>query len=77
MRVTVNSDDPGMMRFDLADEYEAVHAAFGYDLETMEGLALGAIDASFAPDAERRALRARFITEFDALRADFGLPARG
>ena len=26
--VTVNSDDPGMMRFDIADEYAAVHQAF-------------------------------------------------
>lgn len=76
VRVTVNSDDPGMMRFDIADEYEAVHAAFGYDLETMEDLALGAIDASFAPDGEKVALRRRFLGEFDALRAEFGLPAR-
>ncbi len=76
VRVTINSDDPGMMRFDIADEYEAVHAAFGYDLETMEDFSLGAIDASFAPADEKGALRGRFLTEFDALRAEHGLPAR-
>jgi adenosine deaminase len=74
--VTINSDDPGMMRLDIADEYEAVHAAFGYDLETMEALSLAAIEASFAPDDEKAALRRRFAVEFDALRAEHGLPAR-
>ena len=76
VRVTINSDDPGMMGFDIADEYAAVHAAFGYDLETMEALSLGAIDASFAPAGEQASLRRRFEREFDALRAEHGLPAR-
>ena len=34
--VTLNSDDPGMMGFDVADEYVAVAHAFGYSLEDME-----------------------------------------
>ena len=70
--VTVNSDDPGMMAFDLADEYVAVAAAYDYDLATMEDLSLAAIDASWAPADEQRALRSRFLTEFDALRAEYG-----
>jgi len=73
---TVNSDDPGMMRFDLADEYIAVARAFGWGLETMEQLALDGITAGWAPDDERRALRQRFVEEFDELRLEFGLPAR-
>ncbi len=74
--VTINSDDPGMMQFDIADEYAAVSHAFGYDLETMEDLSLGAIEASFAPVDERVALKQTFEAEFDALRAEFGVPAR-
>jgi adenosine deaminase len=74
--VTINSDDPGMMRFDIADEYETVAAAYGYSLEDMEAIALAGIDASFAPEDEKAALRTRFDTEFNALRAEFGLPAR-
>ena len=74
--VTLNSDDPGMMRFDVADEYETVAAAYGYTLEDMEAISLAGIDACFAPDDEKAALRARFVGEFDALRAAFGLPAR-
>ncbi len=74
--VTVNSDDPGMMRFDIADEYEAVARAYGYSLEAMEAISLAGIDACFAADDEKAALRARFGVEFDELRAEYGLPAR-
>jgi len=76
VHVTLNSDDPGMMGTDLADEYVAVSDAFGYDLATMEDLSLAAIDASWAPADEQRALRARFVAEFDALRAEYGYDAR-
>ena len=75
--VTVNSDDPGMMQFDIGDEYVAVADAFGYDLGTMEDLALAGVDASWASDAEKAGLRSRFLAEFDGLRAESGLPARG
>ena len=73
---TVNSDDPGMMRFDVADEYSAVSGAYGWDLDTMEAISLDGITASFAPAGEQRALRERFCREFDALRAEYGLPPR-
>jgi adenosine deaminase len=76
VHITLNSDDPGMMMWDLADEYVAVAEAFGYDLETMEQLALDALDASWAEAAEKAVLRARMLTEFDELRAAEGLPAR-
>jgi adenosine deaminase len=74
--VTVNSDDPGMMRFDVADEYAAVAAAYGYSLEDMEAVCLAGIDACWAPDDEKRAMRSRFEREFDELRQARDLPAR-
>jgi adenosine deaminase len=74
--VTVNSDDPGMMRFDVADEYAAVAAAYGYSLEDMEAVCLAGIDACWAPDDEKRAMRSRFEREFDELRQAHDLPAR-
>jgi adenosine deaminase len=76
VHVTINSDDPGMMRFDVADEYAAVWRAFDYSLEDMEQLALAGISASFAPDDQQRALTRRFEQEFDSLRNEFGVPAR-
>ena len=73
---SLNSDDPGMMRFDLADEYPTVAEAYGYSLEEMEQISLDGIESSWAPDSERQAMRAAFIAEFDQLRAEYGLPAR-
>jgi adenosine deaminase len=67
--VTVNSDDPGMTGSDVRDDYEAVWRAFGWDLETMEQLGLDAIDASWAPEDEKAALRASFAEEHARLRA--------
>ena len=72
--VTVNSDDPGMMQFDIADEYVAVAHAFGYDLEEMEAISIAGIDACWAPDDEKKQLRSRFATEFNLLRQEHGLP---
>ena len=73
---TVNSDDPGMMQFDIADEYVAVARAFGYSLEDMEQISLDGIEASWAHVDEKRALERRFTAEFDMLRAQFGLSPR-
>ena len=73
---TLNSDDPGMMRFDVADEYVAVAEALGYELEDMEAISLSGIDSCWAPQDEKRALRERFFGEFDALRAEYGVGSR-
>ncbi len=73
---TLNSDDPGMMRFDLADEYHAVADANGFDLDAMERISLDAIGASWAPDDEKASMLAEFEAEFDSLRAEFGHPPR-
>lgn len=72
---SLNSDDPGMMQFDLADEYPTVATAFGYDLEEMEQVSLDGIESSWAPDDEKRAMHASFAAEFNALRAEYSLPA--
>lgn len=75
--VSLNSDDPGMMRFDLADEYVAVADAFGYALEDMEAISLAGIDSCWAPEDEKEALRKRFHGEFDQLRSEHGLAPEG
>ncbi|MCU1357048.1 MAG: Adenosine deaminase [Acidimicrobiales bacterium] len=75
--VTVNSDDPGMTGTTISDDYEHVARAFSYDLDTMEQLALDGIEACWAPDDEKAALRTRFLAEFDAGRADADMAVRG
>ena len=75
IRVTLNSDDPGMMQFDLADEYAAVQSAFGYGLADMEDIALAGIDASWASDDEKQAMRTRFTRELEELRSEYNSTA--
>jgi adenosine deaminase len=74
--VTVNSDDPGMMGTTICDDYEAVTDRFQYDADTIEDVALDAIDASWAPADEQIALRDRFVAEMAALRERHGLAPR-
>jgi adenosine deaminase len=74
---TVNSDDPGMMRFDVADEYVAVAAAYSYSVEEMEQISLDGIEASWMSDDEKASMATSFRSEFDSLRAEFGLAPRG
>lgn len=68
--VTINSDDPAMSSTTIADDYEQVAGAFGYDFDTMAAIALDGIDASWAPLDERRALATRFQREIAGLRAE-------
>jgi adenosine deaminase len=65
--VTLNSDDPGMSGTTIADDYEQVAEAFGYDLPTMAQIALDGIEACWAPDDEKRALDDRFRREVTVL----------
>jgi adenosine deaminase len=74
--VTVNSDDPGMMGTTICDDYEAVTDRFAYDADTIEDIALDAIEASWAPADEQAALRDRFVGEMAALRERHGLAPR-
>jgi aminodeoxyfutalosine deaminase len=62
VRVTVNSDDPGMFDTDLNREYLTAHRDFGLDRADLAELAREAMRASFAGDATR----ARVLTEIDA-----------
>ena len=62
VRVTVNSDDPGMFDTDLNREYLTAHRDFGLDRADLAELAREAVRASFAGDATR----ARVLDEIDA-----------
>ena len=56
VRVTVNSDDPAYFGGYVADNYMAVADALDLDDATLVQLARNSLEASFLPDAERRAL---------------------
>ena len=56
--ITINSDDPPMFATSLAREYGVAAALLDLDAAGVAGLALAAVDASFAPDDVRRRVRA-------------------
>jgi len=58
VRVTVATDDPPMFGTDLGREYAIAADLLGLDEAGLADLARSAVDASFAPDATKAALRA-------------------
>lgn len=54
--VTVNSDDPMLLKTDLTKELTAVQAALGLSLETLTGLMRHAARAAFLPPAAQKSL---------------------
>jgi adenosine deaminase len=56
--VTVNTDVPASVGTDLVAEYERIRTVFGYDDAALAALALAGVEASFAPDESKAALRA-------------------
>ncbi|MEM9200619.1 MAG: adenosine deaminase [Actinomycetota bacterium] len=60
--VTLNSDDPAFFRFDLADEFARVAAAFDFGFDDMVAIRDRAIDASWLDDIDKASLRAEFAS---------------
>ena len=54
VRVTVNTDDPGIFDIDLTHEYEVLHRDLNYSLEELHDLAEEAARASFIPLRKRQ-----------------------
>jgi aminodeoxyfutalosine deaminase len=62
VRVTLNTDDPGMFDTDLNREYVTAHRVFGLDQSALADLARRSVEVSFAGAATR----ARLLAEIDA-----------
>jgi aminodeoxyfutalosine deaminase len=62
VRLTLNTDDPGMFDTDLNREYLIAHQVFGLDAAELADLARESVRASFAPAATRD----RVLDEIDA-----------
>ena len=63
--LTINTDDPAMMEWDLGREYRAVAEAFGLDVAAMAELALDGIESTWLDDSDRAALRRDFRAALD------------
>lgn len=66
VKVTLNTDDRGIIGIDLTHEFEtAMH--LGFSLADLAGIALDSVDHLFLPAADRERLRRRFEAESRAL----------
>jgi adenosine deaminase len=65
--VTLGSDDPTMVRTDLAREYKLLSDALGYGPATIRQLCLNGVETSWLEEAEKQAMRRDFTAEIDAL----------
>jgi adenosine deaminase len=65
VRLTLNTDDPGMFDTDLNREYAIAHDEFGLSADELTELARESVRASFAPDETRE----RILAEIDAYAA--------
>jgi adenosine deaminase len=52
--VSINSDDPGLLRTGLVAEYLQTAVTHGWDLEILRAMARTSIEASFCPEDLRR-----------------------
>ncbi|WP_328593160.1 adenosine deaminase [Lentzea tibetensis] len=60
--VTLSTDDPGMFHTDLDHEYVLCAEEFGLGTSDLAAIALAGVDASFAPDETKSAIRAEIAT---------------
>jgi adenosine deaminase len=75
LRLSVNTDDPALFGVTLADELDALAAAFRLPLASVDALLLGGVDAAFLPARRRAALLEAWGAELDRLREELGLEA--
>ena len=67
--LTINTDDPAMMDWDLGQEYAAVGAALGYDAEELGRIAVEGIASTWLDAAEQASLTRAFEAELASLPA--------
>lgn len=71
--VTINSDDPPMFNTTLTNEYQACAETFGWDADTIQGLVMNGLRASFLSAARKAELEIDFAATFTRLRAEYGV----
>jgi adenosine deaminase len=64
--VTLNSDVPAFLSFDLGDEYLRVADTFGFSLADMMDISLTGVEASWMDPVDKSAMARRFLAEAEA-----------
>ncbi|HEY46633.1 MAG TPA: adenosine deaminase [Anaerolineae bacterium] len=61
LQVTLNTDDPGVSNTRLSDEYTLAITALDLSYESIKGLILAALQASFLPPQKKASLESEFL----------------
>ena len=64
LRVALTTDDPAIFGITLSDEYSVAHEMLSLSSETLKGMTLSAVQASFLDAKLKRQLEAQFVNEF-------------
>ena len=67
LKVTINTDDPGVSGIDLTGETELIMDLYDYPLEKMMKFNLQALDAAFLPEEEREHLKEKFMRNYQEM----------
>ena len=65
LKITINSDDPGISQITLSDEFTLLRNYYGFSLEQEYELSRNAIDAAFITENEKDALLKDFEAKFE------------
>lgn len=77
IKMTLNTDDPGISRITLTDEYVNAVRAFGFTYFELRQIVLNAVDVAFIDDAERRELAAKISAGFEECKRFLPFNAEG
>ncbi len=67
LRMTVNTDDPAMMTWDLGREYQALGEAQGFDIAELGRIAIDGIESTWLDPSDRASLRREFEESISSL----------
>ncbi len=62
VKVTINSDDPEVLDTNLNNEYRIAHEILGMSLEEIAACNRYAVEASFLPEAKKRAVMSKYFS---------------
>jgi adenosine deaminase len=72
LKITLNSDDPAMLKIDPHDEYVLAVQHLGFGVEVIKEFVLNAIDGSWLPEATKRTWHREWGWEIDNLISQLG-----
>ena len=60
IKVTINTDDPGVSGIDLTDDYVKVVDQFGFSAQDVENFVMNGVESAFLPKDEREAMKVKY-----------------